>query len=82
MWVCTRHPSALLTAFPAFSSTGGTGKCHYLFRGQGLGFHASHDESSQRGTLVNCERIRDKEYVFPAETPSPQGPWTPRLLNR
>jgi hypothetical protein len=41
MWVCTRHPSAQLTGFPAFSSTGGTGKCHYLFRGQVFGFHDS-----------------------------------------
>jgi hypothetical protein len=71
MWVCTRHPSAQLTAFPAFSSTGGTGKCHYLFRGQIFGFHASMMtlRTAEGWSIVN--ELGDKEYVLPAETPGP-----------
>src|SRR5713226_1784164 len=57
MRVCTLHASAQLTSLPAFSSTGRTGKCYCLLRGQVFGFHSWHDEASQSGKLVNCEQI-------------------------
>jgi hypothetical protein len=49
--------------------------------GSGLWISCQHDEASQRGTLVNCARIRDKEYVFQPRPldPSPCHSLTPEM---
>jgi hypothetical protein len=81
MWVCTRHPSAQLTAFPAFSSTGGTGKCHYLFRGQVFGFHASmmRLRNAERWSIVNELGIKSMSFLRRPLDPSPCHSLTPEI---
>jgi hypothetical protein len=81
MWVCTRHPSAQLTAFPAFSSTGGTGKCHYLFRGQVFGFHASmmRLRNAERWSIVNELGIKSMSFLRRPLDPSPCHSLTPEM---